>query len=262
MPSPAPASSVTCIDQSRSVFEGFEAVADVQAKKRWMASTGTSLGIYLVIGVVVAVIARNTVVKQREDAAIDVSFHASAEIEPEVKKEPPPPPPPRANQAKRAGRKAPATPTVIPDARPDEAEPAGDVVEAGGIEDFGDGVGEDTAPAPPPPPPPPPVVIEDEKVPDPVALPDDATPCVAIDGNKSPIYPEAARKKGIEGTVVLKLIINERGEVVSVKLIRGDEPFATAAMDAVRTWRYKPALVDGKPWATSLIISIPFRIRS
>ena len=101
------------------------------------------------------------------------------------------------------------------------------------------------------PPPPPPPVDEAEVVVAPVPL----------DGNQRPAFPEEARKKGLQGDVILKVRISATGEVIDVQLIRGAEPFASVAIAAVRTWRYRPALVDGKPSAFTRRVQIPFRIR-
>lgn len=84
---------------------------------------------------------------------------------------------------------------------------------------------------------------------------------VALAGNALPAYPEAARKKGLQGDVILKVRIDATGLVIAVELIRGDEPFASVAIAAVRTWRYRPALIDGKPVAYARRVQIPFRIR-
>jgi len=84
---------------------------------------------------------------------------------------------------------------------------------------------------------------------------------VALSGNARPAYPEDARHKGLQGDVVLKVRISATGEVIAVELIRGEEPFASVAIAAVRTWRYRPALIDGTPVAFTRRVQIPFRIR-
>ncbi|MCA9539229.1 MAG: TonB family protein [Myxococcales bacterium] len=63
-----------------------------------------------------------------------------------------------------------------------------------------------------------------------------------------PAYPPAARRAGIEGTIVLVVSLDEKGVVTDVQLISGlgyglDE----SAVEAVRRWQYAPATVDGKP---------------
>lgn len=83
-----------------------------------------------------------------------------------------------------------------------------------------------------------------------------------LPGNTLPAYPDAARRAGRQGDVILKVRISDTGEVVAVELIRGDEPFASAAIAAVRTWRYRPATIDGRPSPYTRRVQIPFRIRS
>jgi TonB family protein len=82
-----------------------------------------------------------------------------------------------------------------------------------------------------------------------------------LPGNTLPAYPDAARKAGRQGDVILKVHISATGEVTEVELIRGEEPFASVAIAAVRTWRYRPATVDGRPSPFTRRVQIPFRIR-
>jgi TonB family protein len=52
---------------------------------------------------------------------------------------------------------------------------------------------------------------------------------------KTPIhYPDVARNAGIQGTVVLKVVINLSGDVHEVTVVSGDPALAQAAMDAVK----------------------------
>jgi periplasmic protein TonB len=246
------------------MFGGFEQQKDDKARKRWFASTGVSLLIYGAVGVGLLFLARQTVAKPKEEPPIDVTFHAEPDA-PEIKPDVPPPPPPRTDKprVKRPGKVAPLQPGKIPDARPDEGTPSGHL-EAGEQEEFGDGdgeVGEPTppAPAPPPPEPPPPPPAPP---PPPVDEPEVVVAPQPLSGNARPVYPEDARHKGVQGDVVLKVRISIAGEVIGIELLRGDEPFVAAAIAAVRTWRYRPALIDGKPSAFTRRVQIPFRIRA
>ncbi len=67
-----------------------------------------------------------------------------------------------------------------------------------------------------------------------------------IKGNKA-IYPLEASEGGIQGTVWLQLLISEEGDVKNVKVVSGDPALASAAVDAVRTRKFKPYIRDGKP---------------
>ncbi len=71
-----------------------------------------------------------------------------------------------------------------------------------------------------------------------------------------PKYPVEARPEGAEGTVVLKEVVDENGNVESVRLVEGNATLATAAIKAVKQWRYRPYVRDGKaePFQTVVII--------
>jgi serine/threonine-protein kinase len=62
-----------------------------------------------------------------------------------------------------------------------------------------------------------------------------------------PVYPEAARKAGIEGFVILEVTTDSRGRVANVKVLRSLKGFDEAAVAAVRQYVYEPVLVKGKP---------------
>ncbi len=70
----------------------------------------------------------------------------------------------------------------------------------------------------------------------------------------SPVYPPRARGKGVTGRVVLGLLIDDRGQVVRVKVLESSPPgvFEQAATEAVRAWRFQPARYQAqavKVWA-------------
>ena len=71
----------------------------------------------------------------------------------------------------------------------------------------------------------------------------------------APKYPADARA-GAEGTVVLKEVVDESGKVAGVRLVEGDPTLAAAAMQAVKQWRYRPYVRDGKiePFQTVVIL--------
>lgn len=77
-----------------------------------------------------------------------------------------------------------------------------------------------------------------------------------------PRYTELARKARVEGMVILKAIIDERGYVTDVQLLRG-QPMGLdqAAMDAVRTWRFKPATLHGQPVKVYFNLTVNFTLQ-
>src|SRR5262249_51229241 len=75
------------------------------------------------------------------------------------------------------------------------------------------------------------------------------------------IYPRAALEAGVEGTVVLELYIDARGQVEHVHLM--STPGASldeAAAAAARQFQFKPATVDGQPVASQVVYEQKFAI--
>jgi TonB family protein len=60
--------------------------------------------------------------------------------------------------------------------------------------------------------------------------------------------------------VVLKIVVQVDGTVGKVDVVRGEEPFLSAAIQAVKAWTYEPAKYQGKPIAVYRIIQMPFRL--
>jgi TonB family protein len=76
-----------------------------------------------------------------------------------------------------------------------------------------------------------------------------------------PTYPDAARSAGVEGTVVLSLLVGTTGEVEKVSTVSGDTVLADAAMQAVKQWKYKPYTLDGTAVRMETQISIAFHLK-
>lgn len=79
-------------------------------------------------------------------------------------------------------------------------------------------------------------------------------------GGKNPIYPADARKAHVEGTIVLRAVISGSGHIENLQIISGPEALRQSAMDAVRTWRYRPFLLNGKPTAVETTINVTYSI--
>lgn len=60
-------------------------------------------------------------------------------------------------------------------------------------------------------------------------------------------YPIAAAQRGIQGTVWVKLVISETGDVENVEVISGDPILAESALNATRKFKFKPFIKNGKP---------------
>jgi protein TonB len=82
--------------------------------------------------------------------------------------------------------------------------------------------------------------------------------------NRLPSYPPTAREDGLEGTVGLTVELDERGHVLAVRWARrtGHMVLDQAARDAVKSWRFTPALRDGHAVPGVLTVAIHFRLDS
>jgi periplasmic protein TonB len=74
-----------------------------------------------------------------------------------------------------------------------------------------------------------------------------------------PKYPAEARSGEAEGTVVLKAVIDETGKVEGLRLVEGNAVLATAAMQAVKQWRYRPYVRDGKAQPFQTVVIVDFQ---
>ncbi len=76
-----------------------------------------------------------------------------------------------------------------------------------------------------------------------------------------PDYPEEARRAKYQGTVVLYLEIDPRGTPVHIKVLRGlDMGLSERAVEAVRKWRFRPGMKDGRPVTTQATVEVHFRL--
>jgi periplasmic protein TonB len=239
------------------------------APRSWGASFMASASIYVAIVVVAFAVGSATkkIVTQKK---LDVTF-----VEKVVKEPPPPPPAPPAPEVKPQAPAA-AAPVVRPDqkirrvdkppppkemvapkemptAAPEEADPSQDK----GVAVYGEGGKGD------------PAGLEGGvtqggvvggQVGGAIALPEDAVPPMPQRSNAIPPYPQEARAAGKTGMVVLKVVILADGTVAKVDVLRGEEPFVSAAVETVKRWKYEPARYQGQPITVYRIIQIPFKL--
>jgi protein TonB len=112
--------------------------------------------------------------------------------------------------------------------------------------------------------PPPPVEEEEEEV-EPVffvAVEQQPEPIGGLEGiQKRIVYPEIAKRAGVQGRVFVKAYVDENGNVVKVELLKGigagcDE----AAMEAVKNTKFSPGRQRGKPVKVQVSIPIVFKL--
>jgi len=75
-----------------------------------------------------------------------------------------------------------------------------------------------------------------------------------------PQYPEDARQARIQGSVVLKALIDKNGDVEELTLVSGHPLLAPAAIEAVKQWQYKPYLLNGQAVKVETQIVVNFQL--
>lgn len=93
----------------------------------------------------------------------------------------------------------------------------------------------------------------------PVAAKDEVQPKLVSKVN--PVYPEAARKAGIQGIVLIEATISKTGDVVAVKVLKSVPELDQAAIDAVKQWKYEPVVIEGKPVGIVFTVTIKFALQ-
>jgi protein TonB len=77
----------------------------------------------------------------------------------------------------------------------------------------------------------------------------------------NPQYPDLCRRQRIEGVVTLKAKVNAEGKIASVDVLDGVHPLLDGAAErAVKQWRYRPAMVDGRPVPSTVKVTVGFRL--
>jgi TonB family protein len=77
-----------------------------------------------------------------------------------------------------------------------------------------------------------------------------------------PVYPEAAKAAGTQGTVLLHAVIGMNGNPLSLRVMNSevDPQLARAAVEAVSQWRYRPTLLNGEPIEVDTTITVNFKL--
>ncbi len=74
-------------------------------------------------------------------------------------------------------------------------------------------------------------------------------------------YSDKARRKKLEGTVMLSLVVTPEGNTTDIKVT---SPLGSGldekAIEAVRQWKFEPAMKDGKPVAVKVAVEVSFHL--
>lgn len=74
----------------------------------------------------------------------------------------------------------------------------------------------------------------------------------------TPAYPEIAKAARASGTVVVKIVVDKKGDVASATAVSGHPLLQQAAVNAVRQWKFPPTLLSGEPVNVSGHVTVNF----
>lgn len=164
------------------------------------------------------------------------------------------PPPPKIEKPKQQAPKKLTKKVPIPDPTPDEPEPIREPEPEPEIEPLPPDV-EILIGQPEPPPQRGPLIAGVGEVTYPERIPESYI---------KPTYPDLARKAKIEGMVILQIVVRRDGTIGDITVLRAPSArlgFEESAIEAVRQWRYKPAMQSGRPVDVYLTVQISFELK-
>jgi TonB family protein len=88
----------------------------------------------------------------------------------------------------------------------------------------------------------------------------EVTAPVKISGDP-PAYTEMARKARLQGVILLEVIVDEQGAVVHQRILKGlPMGLDKQALDGVKTWKFQPATLHGRPVKVYYTLTLDFRL--
>ena len=73
-------------------------------------------------------------------------------------------------------------------------------------------------------------------------------------------YPPIAKAARVSGTVVIQATISKTGTVENLRVISGPAMLQQSALDAVRSWRYRPYLLNNEPVEVETTVNVIFTL--
>jgi protein TonB len=76
----------------------------------------------------------------------------------------------------------------------------------------------------------------------------------------TPVYPPIAKAARVSGTVVLQATISKTGAIENLHVLSGPAMLQQAALDAVKSWRYRPYLLNNEPVEVETTVNVIFTL--
>jgi protein TonB len=76
----------------------------------------------------------------------------------------------------------------------------------------------------------------------------------------NPVYPPIAKAARVAGTVELQATISKSGTIENLRVVSGPDMLRQSAMDAVRSWRYRPYKLNNEPVEVETTVDVIFAL--
>jgi protein TonB len=76
----------------------------------------------------------------------------------------------------------------------------------------------------------------------------------------TPVYPPIAKAARVSGTVVIQATISKTGTIENLHVVSGPAMLQSAALDAVKSWRYRPYLLNNEPVEVETTVNVIFTL--
>jgi len=75
-------------------------------------------------------------------------------------------------------------------------------------------------------------------------------------------YPAEARQSGVEGEVIIDVVVDPTGKPTALKVVSGPAPLRPAALESVRKWQYRPGYLGDPSIPVEMRIAVEFHLVS
>jgi protein TonB len=74
----------------------------------------------------------------------------------------------------------------------------------------------------------------------------------------TPVYPPIAKAAHVSGTVVIQATISKSGTIGNLRAVSGPVMLRQSALDSVKTWRFRPYMLDGEPVEVDTTVNVTY----
>jgi protein TonB len=74
----------------------------------------------------------------------------------------------------------------------------------------------------------------------------------------TPVYPAIAKAAHVSGTVVIQATISKTGAIGNLRAVSGPAMLRQSALDSVKTWRFRPYMLDGEPVEVDTTVNVTY----